>query len=187
MNAPKANLDTPDIRDIKIYNNGNLAFLDKLSDINMPESVQMEIYVIVLCLQGKASLYINGDLYVAYKNDIFICSPNNLLENCLLSVDFKCHCVGMSPKYIQKILPMADNTWDIKIFFEKFCILPKFIIPALSGISSLGVSSSTVVYYTRSCAKSKGRFTHILPAMVHFLLSWSCWDFWRRNVIFWSG
>lgn len=74
-----------------------------------------------------------------------------------------------------------------KIFFEKFCILPKFIIPALSGISSLGVSSSTVVYYTRSCAKSKGRFTHILPGMVHFLLSWSCWDFWRRNVIFWCG
>ena len=50
-----------------------------------------------------------------------------------------------------------------------------------------GVSSSTVVYYTRSCAKSKGRFTHILPGMVHFLLSWSCWDFWRRNVIFWSS
>ena len=75
----------------------------------------------------------------------------------------------------------------VKYFFEKFCILPKFIIPALSGISSLGVSSSTVVYYTRSCAKSKGRFTHILPGMVHFLLSWSCWDFWRRNVIFWSG
>ena len=74
-----------------------------------------------------------------------------------------------------------------KIFFEKFCILPKFIIPALSGISSLGVSSSTVVYYTRSCAKSKGRFTHILPGMVHFLFSWSYWDFWRRNVIFWSG
>ena len=75
----------------------------------------------------------------------------------------------------------------VKYFFEKFCILPKFIIPALSGISSLGVSSSTVVYYTRSCAKSKGRFTHILPGMVHFLSSWSCWDFWRRNVIFWSG
>ena len=74
-----------------------------------------------------------------------------------------------------------------KIFFEKFCILPKFIIPALSGISSLWASSSTVVYYTRSCAKIKGRFTHILPGMVHFLFSWSCWDFWRRNVIFWSG
>ena len=35
--------------------------------------------------------------------------------------------------------------------------------------------------------KNKGRFTHILPGMVHFLFSWSCWDFWRRNVIFWSG
>lgn len=118
-NTPKANLSTPNIQDVKIYNNGNLAFLDKLSDINKPESVQMEIYVIVLCLQGKASLYINGDLYVAYPNDIFVCSPNNLLENCLLSVDFKCHCIGMSPQYIQKILPMTDNAWDVKMYFEK--------------------------------------------------------------------
>lgn len=131
MNTKKANLNTPDIQDIKIYNNGNLAFLDKLSDINMPESVQMEIYVIVLCLQGKASLYINGDLYVAYKNDIFICSPNNLLGNCLLSVDFQCHCIGMSPNYIQKILPMADSAWDIKLFFEKnpLCtLLPQEVV-----------------------------------------------------------
>lgn len=25
----------------------------------------------------------------------------------------------MSPEYVQRILPMADNTWDIKILFEK--------------------------------------------------------------------
>ena len=68
-------------------------------------------------------------------------------------------------------------------------ILPDSLYFCILNIAlfSLGVSSSTVVYYTRSCAKSKSRFTHILLGMVHFLLSWSCWNFWRRNVIFWSG
>ena len=50
-----------------------------------------------------------------------------------------------------------------------------------------GASSSTVVYYTRSCAKSKSCFTHILLGMVHFLLFWWYCDFWRRNVVFWGG
>jgi hypothetical protein len=30
----------------------------------------------------------------------------------------------------------------------------------------------------------KGRFTHILPGMVHFLLSWSCWDFGEEMLSF---
>lgn len=119
MNTKKANLNSIDIQNVTIYNNGDLAFLDKASDINITESIQMEIYVVVLCLQGKASVCINGNPYIAYKNDIFICTPNNLLENCLLSVDFKCHCICMSPKYVQRILPMADNSWDIKILVEK--------------------------------------------------------------------
>lgn len=119
MSTKKANLNTIDVQDNMIYNNGDLAFLDNIDDINIAESIQMEIYVVVLCLQGKASLYINGNPYVAHKNDVFICTPNNLLDDCLLSVDFKCHCICMSPRYVQRILPMADNTWDMKILFEK--------------------------------------------------------------------
>lgn len=75
----------------------------------------------------------------------------------------------------------------VKYFLKNSAFCRNSLSRPFPAFSSLGVSSSTVVYYTRSCAKSKGRFTHILPGMVHFLLSWSCWDFWRRNVIFWSG
>lgn len=58
----KANLNSTDIQHSTIYNNGELAFLDKVSDINVTESIQMEIYVIVLCLQGKASVCIKVTL-----------------------------------------------------------------------------------------------------------------------------
>lgn len=118
-NTKRASLKATEIQRSTIYNNGELAFLDKVSDINLQESIQMDIYIIGLCLQGKASLYINGTPHIVYKNDIFICTPNNLLDNCLLSVDFKCHCICMAPDYVQRILPMADNTWDMKILFEK--------------------------------------------------------------------
>ena len=75
----------------------------------------------------------------------------------------------------------------VKYFLKNSAFCRNSLSRPFPAFSSLGVSSSTVVYYTRSFAKSKGCFTHILPGMVHFLLSWSCWDFWRRNVIFWSG
>lgn len=115
----KANLDTREIKNIAFYNNGDLAFFDNLRDIDMKKSIQTEIYVITLVLEGKTSLNFNGIPYEANKNDLFICPPHNLLENAMLSVDFKCNCIGMSTRYIQRIVPMAENSWDIKILFEK--------------------------------------------------------------------
>lgn len=114
----KANLNDTEMQNIATYNNGNLAFFDNLRDIDVTKAIT-EIYIILLVLEGEASVNINGMLYVGYKNDILICPPNNLLENCLLSIDFKSHCIGMSSEYVQKIVPMAENTWDIKILFEK--------------------------------------------------------------------
>ncbi len=143
-NAKKANLNAAEIQKSTIYNNGELAFLDKVSDINLTESIQMEIYVVGLCLKGKASLYINGTPYVVYKDDIFICTPNNLLDDCLLSVDFQCHCVCMSPDYVQRILPMADNTWDMKILFEKN---PLFSLQAQEAVTFCQ-------YYDILCSKA---------------------------------
>lgn len=115
----KANLDTKEMKNIAFYNNGDLAFFDNLKEIDMKKSIQTEIYVITLVLEGKSSLNFNGIPYEASKNDLFICPPHNLLENAMLSVDFKCNCIGMSTRYIQRIVPMAENSWDIKILFEK--------------------------------------------------------------------
>lgn len=114
----KTNLETAEIRNVAIYNNGKLAFLDDLQNIDATKVI-MEIYAVVLVLEGKASLNINGTPYVVHKNDIFICPPNNILENYLQSIDFKCYCICMGPEYVQQIVPMADNIWDIKILFEK--------------------------------------------------------------------
>lgn len=114
----KGNLDTPVMQKATIYNDGDLAFLDDLSDLKLDSMVQNEIFVIALCLQGKASLHIDSVPYVAYPNDIFICPPNVIINDCLLSVDFKCYCIGMTLSYIQEIVPMADCNWDVRLWFQ---------------------------------------------------------------------
>lgn len=127
-NTSQANLDASEIQDIAIYNNGDLAFFDNLKKLDVTKAYTTDFYVFILVQEGKASLNINGNHYVAYKNDLCICPPNNIVDNCMLSIDFKCHCVGMSPEYVRRIVPMADNSWDIKIMFERnpVCsLLPK--------------------------------------------------------------
>lgn len=114
----KVNLDTPVMQKATIYNDGDLAFIDDLSDLNLDSMAQNEIFVIALCLQGKASLHIDGVPYVAYPNDIFICPPNVIINDCLLSVDFKCYCIGMTLSYIQEIVPMAYCNWDVRLWFQ---------------------------------------------------------------------
>lgn len=120
-NVKKISLSDTEMQQFSVYNNGKLAFFDNLKDmsVDMTKTFQSDIYIMVLVLEGKASLYINGTSYEIRQNDIFVCPPNNIIENCLLSVDFKCHCIGMSLEYVRQIVPMADNIWDIRILFEK--------------------------------------------------------------------
>ena len=118
-NVEKINLNTTEVLKNATYNNGELAFIGNLKDINIPRAFQTEFSIVALILEGEASVTINGIPYKANKNNIFIGTPNNIIENGVSSDDFKCQCIGMSQEYIQKKLPITENLWDIKILFEK--------------------------------------------------------------------
>lgn len=120
----KIDLNNPKVQDVSIYNNGYLALFRQLQSINPHETVQIEAYVILLCLQGRASININGTPHAIHTNDIFINLPGNIVRGYRPSTDFRCYCLGMTPAYIQRILPIANNTWDVRILFDKTPIYP---------------------------------------------------------------
>ncbi|MDO4165639.1 MAG: helix-turn-helix transcriptional regulator [Bacteroides sp.] len=115
----KIDLNNPKIQEVNFYNNGKLALFSRLKSTNPQETVQIEAYLIMLCLQGRASLNINGTPYIISTNDIFISLPNSVICDYRPNNDFRCNCIGMSPAYIQRILPIANNTWDVRILFDK--------------------------------------------------------------------
>lgn len=143
----KGNLRDTELEKMTIYNNGEIAFLNNLKDIEhtafSDAAIQMEVYVVVLLLEGKASVNLNGTVYTAQRNDMLVCTPNIIIENVLTSLDFKCCCICMSPAYIQRIAPVSENLWDTKILFEK------------TPIYALHTDEATVFcqYYDLLCSK----------------------------------
>lgn len=118
-NLRKANLKDQEIQKEVMYNDGELALINNIHDISAILPCQLEVFVIVLVLQGKASVNINGNRYEARPNDLYIGTPNNIVENGLASLDFKSYSICVSTDYVRRILPLADNSWDVKLLFEK--------------------------------------------------------------------
>lgn len=122
-NLRKSSLTDPETQKHVIYNDGDLAFCKNQEDALVLLPTQLEIFAIALVLEGKAMVEINGTRYEIKKNDLLICAPNNIVENGLMSFDFKGCFILVSSSYVQRILPM-QNAWDLKSLFEKNPVCP---------------------------------------------------------------
>lgn len=122
-NLRKVNLASPESQEFVLYNDGELAFSQDMHDISSQLPIQLEIYAIVLVVEGKGMVGINGKSYEIGKNDLFICQPNNILENGLMSIDFKGCFIFVSSAYVQRIMSL-QNAWEFKALFEKNPVCP---------------------------------------------------------------
>ena len=111
------------VKKISVYNDSRIAIIDELQSLNIEQAVKVEAYIILLCVKGKGSLYINGESRMIHVNDLFICHPNIILENSMISIDFECRCICLSSEYMKQLLLIAGESWDLKMFIEKIPIL----------------------------------------------------------------
>ena len=118
-NLRKANLKDSELQKEMLYNDGDLALIEHIHDVGAILPCQLEIFAIVLVQEGKASVNINGKRYEACPNDLYIGTPNNIVENSLTSLDFKSLCICVSTEYIRRLVPLADNAWDLKLLFKE--------------------------------------------------------------------
>lgn len=123
MELRKANLKTPEAQRFVLYNDGELAFCQDMHDALTLLPIQMEIYAIVLVMEGKGRIEINGKSYEIKKDDLFICPPNNIVENGLMSLDFKGCFIFVSSDYVQRVMPL-QGAWEFKTLFEKNPVCP---------------------------------------------------------------
>lgn len=115
----KATLDNRSLRDGAIYNNGDIAIVTDMRDLGIQKGVfQADLYAVVLCEHGRSTITINGQMQEIGPNDLFVCTPNLIIESGMMSVDFKSKCLCMAIGYLQKIAPLMDNSWNIRMVFE---------------------------------------------------------------------
>ena len=106
-----------------LYSDGRIAIIDKIKDINQPKSVKIEDFVLLLCLKGKATIYINDELHEVHPGDMLIAHPNTILENGMTSIDIEIRCIVLSIDYVKQLAMMEVKRWEVICFFEKSPIL----------------------------------------------------------------
>ena len=111
------------VRNLAAYTDNRIALIEDLQNLSSYGAVRTGIVVITLCLKGKASLYLNGDSYAMYPNDLLICHPNIIVEKSMVSVDVDFRCICLSPEYVHQLTVIGNNSWDVMKFLENTPIL----------------------------------------------------------------
>lgn len=83
------------------------------------KKMQSDAHVVVLCLDGKGCATIEGKSYDVRKNDLFICHPHQLIENVMISYDFKFQGLLMLPQYFQSVFFMPGKIWKVGLDVRK--------------------------------------------------------------------
>ncbi len=83
------------------------------------ENIHAEAYVSIVCLDGKASCKIEGKEYHIGKNDLMMAHPNQFIQNTMVSCDFKCRGILMSPAYFESIFILGGNIWEASLVIRE--------------------------------------------------------------------
>ena len=92
----------------------DVAVFEELGDVPI-KNVHAEAYIALLCVDGKASCKLEDKTLFVEKNDMLLAHPNQFIENAMVSCDFKCRGLLMSPDYFDSIFILGGNLLEASI------------------------------------------------------------------------
>lgn len=97
----------------------SLMIIEDLQHIDVGKTISVEAFIVVLCLKGKGSLFINNRSYDIREHDMLFCHPNVILEHGMVSID--CSFCGflLSPEYVKHIFMLFPDSWNSKLYIEQ--------------------------------------------------------------------
>lgn len=107
-----------------VYQDADVAFHDNLKELPIKgESMKLDIYLIVACIEGKLQVEINTVKYTIGKNHLILCRPNDLVENCMLSPDFEGAVLCLSTRVFLECFSEND-LWERAFHFAEDPVIP---------------------------------------------------------------
>ncbi len=103
--------------------NENVAIVDDLQKLPEYESFKVNAILILFCQEGRLQLDVNANTFIVHKNDLLFCSPNIILNNYMITPDFKGRVLVLSEKLIQGMLHGSRNNWDMAFYINKNPVL----------------------------------------------------------------
>lgn len=107
------NIDTKDIKQLTNnefvnYADNDVVIIDDLRNFSKLQTIKFDFLLIIVVKSGRVAMKANKADSTASCNDIIICQPNTILNECLFSFDFTAKAVCLSAKAARKMLHISD-------------------------------------------------------------------------------
>ena len=102
----KVNINTSIPQELHLdYQDKYIVLLDNVHQVqHTQETVINESFIIILVEDGECTAIINDNEYSLNPGDLLICTPGNLLERGMVSINFHCRIFIMSSEHAGDIL-----------------------------------------------------------------------------------
>lgn len=105
--------DTMDIRQLTNsefvdYADNDVVIIDDLRNFSKLQTIKLDFLLIIVVTSGRVAMKAGKVDSTASCNDIIICQPNTILNECLFSIDFTAKAVCLSAKVARKMLHISD-------------------------------------------------------------------------------
>lgn len=89
---------------------------------NLPyknEIVRLNFFLIVVCVEGKIQLDINGKTHLLKAEEVLFCLPTMIMSNAMFSPGHKVRMVGFSTKFLQRTVKKEKDTGNTISYIYK--------------------------------------------------------------------
>lgn len=101
----------------------DISLFSQIGEYSQMQPFKLDVFVLLVCLNGHGSLNINGVDYSVDAGKMFVCKPHIIVEKSSVSLDFECRGMALSSKFIDQLGRVADGGWDLGVFLGKNPVL----------------------------------------------------------------
>jgi AraC family transcriptional regulator, transcriptional activator of pobA len=101
------------------YMDSDILFIEELESLPRLYSSKLKANVICSCVKGKMELDVNGTHYVVNEGCAVICPSGSIVDNILVSPDFKFMVLCLTDRIIQSLLAANMNVWNRAVYVRK--------------------------------------------------------------------
>ena len=98
------------------YTDGDIVIIDDLKSLPIKGSLKLDMVFVLLCVEGRLQLDVNGKTYLVNAGEMIICPHNVFVDNYMISPNFVCRIVGLSYPTIQRMLYASKDIWDTMMY-----------------------------------------------------------------------
>lgn len=106
-------------KDTLKYISKDLVIMDKVHLAPKTKSAKSQHNIIVVCIEGRIMVDINGETVMMNKRDVVMVPPGAIIDNYLISPDFECKMFCLSNSILQSILHSDMNIWTRALYINK--------------------------------------------------------------------